>query len=63
MNLADLAKGIAIILRYQPNTVFDGHSGTLFCGEYKPEQMTLDDVAMLEQLGWHEDEDSWALSI
>ena len=63
MNLADLAKGIAIILRYQPNTIFDGHSGTLFCGAYNPADMTLEDIATLEQLGWGEYEDSWALEI
>ncbi len=63
MKLADLAKGINIILRYQPDTVYDGHSGVLFCGEYTPETMTLEDVATLESHGWFGAEDSWAINM
>jgi hypothetical protein len=60
---SNLHEAIGIILRTQPDTEADVHDSRLFCGEYKPDAMTPEERRRLCELGWYDDEDSWALDV
>ncbi len=61
MTIEDLIEGLQIIAAQQPGTTVDVHSGKLFAGEYKPRGMDAEGRARLQELGWDEDEGSWAI--
>ncbi len=59
MRIEELIEGLQIIARAQPGTDVDIHSDTLFAGAYG--RASIDDAARLDDLGWDEDEECWAL--
>ncbi len=59
MTIEKLIEGLQIIAKYQPEgEVSVGHD-VFYAGDYNPDEMTDEDKATLEALGWGEEYDSW----
>lgn len=59
-NATRIRDGINIILARDPAALADIHGGALYAGPDKI-PLTIADCEALYALGWHEDEDSWAV--
>ena len=53
-------QGMTIILSHDPAAQLATGHDVVFMGEYKPDDMTEDDLRKMWELGWFECEDSWA---
>jgi hypothetical protein len=58
----NVALGIAIILKYEPSTPIAARHEQLWVGDYDftYEKMTDEGKALMEKMGWFEDEDAWS---
>ncbi len=59
-----LITGVEVIRKYHSTAdIAVGHD-IVFFGNYSTrEEMTLDEQQQMEDLGWYEDEEAWALNI
>lgn len=56
--------GVEIIRRYDPEADMAVGHDVIFFGRYEiREEMTLDEQQQLEDLGWYEDAEAWAINV
>jgi hypothetical protein len=56
-----IARGILLILKYEPKASIAAEHDIIYCGDYNPKILDPQDRNILEnELGWFESEDSWA---
>ncbi len=62
--MKEILEGLLIIAKYDPDTEFTTTHDQIFSGDYEKtyNQMTDDEKAKMEQLGWFESEESWSYS-
>jgi len=61
MTAAKLARGLGIILKYEPGADVCAQHDILYVGNYESrERMTSEDIKTLENDRWFQQEESWA---
>lgn len=58
-----ILKGVELIRKHQPNAEFAAAHDTIFFGACdNSKDMTSEDIEQLEEWGWYEEYDSWAIN-
>ena len=57
---ANILRGMSIILKYEPDALLHGEHDEVYFGAYETrEQMTPEEQAQMEEMGWRREADSW----
>jgi hypothetical protein len=59
--IRSVLRGLELLAKYEPEASVDAQHDELFSGGPPPDEMSPDDVAELDSLGWlHDEDDGWS---